>query len=299
MTSVSTWRKSAPIVFVLVLATAAQASLFGVAGDYNAFILNDLSASGADTEGRLAVGHNATMSGYSVGSRLSESYGTLDSLVVGNNLNAIGGWQVFNGNAVYGNTLISAPSIVSPNTIRKDTPLDFDSIAVSMRTLSSQLASLADNGTSNYQWTTLTITGTDPTLNVITIDPDDWADAYDRQITAPAGSTLIINIPGTSNSMRGGLALNGVDRAHVLYNFYESASITSSSIAVMGSVLAPYASATISGGAFEGNAVLLNATQTNGGEFHNYPFVGVPEPATIGMLLIGAIAFWRRTRGRA
>ncbi|NLX14095.1 MAG: choice-of-anchor A family protein [Phycisphaerales bacterium] len=282
---------------LLSLVASTQASLFGVAGDYNAFIFNDLAAVGGDTEGRLAVGHNATMSNYSVGSRIDNSYGALDALVVGHDLNAIGKWQVFNGNAVYGNTLVQAPSIVAPNAIRQDSPIDFAAVALSMQLLSSHLANLPENGSSQYQWSTLTITGTDPTLNVVTIDAGEWAKADDRQIIAPAGSTLIINIPGTSNSMQGGLSLSGVDRAHVLYNFYESTSITSNHIAVMGSVLAPYASATINGGAFEGNAILLNATQTNGGEFHYYPFTGTPEPATMGLWLIGALAFLRRTRG--
>ncbi len=296
MSNFHAWHKYVPAVLLLSLVTSAQAALLGVAGDYNAFILNDLSAGGGDTEGRLAVGHNATMFGYSVGSRLGNSYGALDSLVVGNDLDAIGGWQVFNGNAVYGNMLVHAPSIVAPNSIRRDSPIDFAAVAQSMQTLSGQLAKLSDNGTSKYEWSTLTITGTDSTLNVVTINASDWANAFDRQITAPAGSTLIINIPGISNSMHGGLSLNGVDRAHVLYNFYESTSIASNNIAVMGSVLAPYASATINGGAFEGNAILLNATQINGGEFHDYPFVGTPEPATIGLGLIGAFALFRRSR---
>ena len=163
-----------------------------------------------------------------------------------------------------------------------------------MQSLAASLAGLTNNGTSLYQYSTLHITGTDPLLNVVTLNPSEWAVASDRQITAPAGSTLIINVPGALQSMSGGLALNGIDREHVLYNFYQATTINSSNIAVRGSVLAPYATVNLTGGSFDGNSVLLNAVQRNGGEFHLYPFTGTPEPASIGLLLLGFVLHRRR-----
>lgn len=284
----------------LLLTTSAYGTIFGVAGDYNAFILNDLDAIGGDTEGRLAVGHNATMQWYSVGYHSPNSNGTKDHLVVGNNLNALGNWQVFGGNTKYGGTLINSPSMIAPNTISQGTPIDFASATNDFRALAANLAAMPNNGSSNYQWSTLHISGSDPVLNVVTINPAHWAAASDRQITAPAGSTLIINIPGLTNSMQGGLALNGIGRENVLYNFYESTTINSSSIAVRGSVLAPYATVNLSSGAFEGTSVVYNAVQRNGGEFHNYSFQGVPEPAT-GLLLLSlsaGVLCRRRNRAR-
>ncbi|HOM53584.1 MAG TPA: choice-of-anchor A family protein [Phycisphaerae bacterium] len=282
----------AAIGAVCLFASAwAHATIFGVAGEYNAFILNDLDAIGGDTEGRLAAGRNATMQWYSVGSRSPDSHGTLNHLVVGNDLNAIGKWQVYGGNTVYGGQVINAPSTLPPNTISQGNPIDFAAAAAHVRDLAAELASLPANGSSWYQWSTLNIVADDPVLNVVTIDPAHWAAASDRQITAPAGSTLIINIPGSSHSMQGGLSLHGVDQAHVLYNFFESTSIDAKHIAVLGSVLAPYATVSLSGGSFDGNTIAFNAIQRNGGEFHNHPFVGIPEPATGALLLCCSAAF--------
>lgn len=279
---------------IVMSASFAQASLLGLAGDYNAFVFQDLDAIGGDTEGRLAVGHNATMLYYSVGYQSADSHGTLDHLVVGNDLNASGHWQVFGGNTKYGGNLISTPSMVAPNTIRQGSPIDFSLVQSEMRTLSANLSHLTADGSSVYRWSTLTLTATDPVLNVINVNPADWAAASDRQITAPAGSTLIINIAGSVNSMSGGLSLHGISKQNVLYNFYESTTINSSNIALLGSLLAPYATLNLTGGGIDGNAIVYNATQRNGGEFHNYSFRGIPEPATAGLLALAAGLVLRR-----
>src|SRR6185295_12199182 len=55
----------------------------GTAGGFNLFVLGNLTQSGSDTEGRMAVGGNATLASYSVGARLT---GASDVLVVGGNL---------------------------------------------------------------------------------------------------------------------------------------------------------------------------------------------------------------------
>lgn len=284
---------------VLLCVASASASLFGGAGDYNAFLFGNLNAIGGDTEGRLAVGGNATMQYYSVGYHSPDSKGTLDHLVVGGDLNAIGNWQVFGGNTKYGGKLVGSPSTVAPNTISQGSPIAFGTVQTQMQDLAADLAAMPDTGTSWREYSTLNIKGEDPVLNVVTINPSDWASVSDRQITAPAGSTLIINIPGATNSMSGGLALNGISRGNVLYNFYESTTINASSIALYGSMLAPYATLNLTSGSIDGNAILLNAVQRNGGEFHNYPFTGTPEPATVGLLLVGMALCRRRRRSDA
>jgi hypothetical protein len=44
--------------FFLILAASARASLLAPADDSNGFVFNNLTATGGDTEGRLAVGNN-------------------------------------------------------------------------------------------------------------------------------------------------------------------------------------------------------------------------------------------------
>src|SRR5581483_9841845 len=73
----------------------------GPASDFTVFVLGDVNQSFTDTEGRMAVGRNATLNSFGVGDRLPNSHGSRDDLIVGNTLTMTGG-QVFNGNAVYG-----------------------------------------------------------------------------------------------------------------------------------------------------------------------------------------------------
>src|SRR2546423_11957291 len=58
----------------------------GVANDFGAFVLHDANLFFSDVQGRLAVGGNATITGYAVGDQLSNSNGNRDDLVVGGNL---------------------------------------------------------------------------------------------------------------------------------------------------------------------------------------------------------------------
>ena len=41
---------------------------FGLANNYNVFVLGDMNLSNTDAEGRVAVGGNATLSNYGIGS---------------------------------------------------------------------------------------------------------------------------------------------------------------------------------------------------------------------------------------
>jgi choice-of-anchor A domain-containing protein len=75
------------------------------------FVFEDMEQPSSDTEGKVAVGGNATFSNYSIGAILNNSYGTEDVPVVG-------GYLLYNSSAVYnGNVVYDNSTIQSPNTI--------------------------------------------------------------------------------------------------------------------------------------------------------------------------------------
>lgn len=300
---------------VIVLGQTAHAGVLGPAEGFNAFILGDYSNSpGGDTEGRLAVGGNANLSSYSVGAALTNSHGSRDDLVVGGSLNAPWGWNVANGNAVYGTTVSYAPT--TPNgTLRHDAgAIDFTVAAAQLQSTSDTLAALAVNATGLRQWSTYTITGTDAGLNVFTLDATQaalWASASDHQIIAPSGSTFIINFTSASVSMQYGMELFGVDSNHVLFNFDNATALNISSMGVLGSILAPDAHLDLNGGNINGQVVAASAYTHSGGEFHNYTFTGtvpgggehvvaVPSPLALpaGLAMLGGVALRRPRRSR-
>ncbi|MDP3583308.1 MAG: SdrD B-like domain-containing protein, partial [Ignavibacteria bacterium] len=93
----------------------------GAATGFNLFVIEDLNQPSSDTEGKVAVGHNATFGAYSIGDKLPANSG--DVLIVGNNLQYTSG-QIYNGNVVYGNTtnLPQYAVTISGGTLRQDNP---------------------------------------------------------------------------------------------------------------------------------------------------------------------------------
>jgi len=292
------------ILCLVGLSTTSHAfNPFAGAENFNAVVFGNLTAVAGDTEGRLAVGGNMTASSYAVGPLAAPDAGT-NSLVVGGNLNAQGGWQVFNGNTKYGGTLVNAPSMVAPYTLQQQSGVyDFAGRKTEFINISNSLAGLATTGTHVYQWSTYTLTGTNAGLNVFNVNAADWAAASNRIIDAPSGSTVLINVSGASGSLANGMALQGgIDRTRVMLNYSQATNLSFSNIGVEGSLLAPNAFLNLASGNVNGISVIDGANQVNGGEFHNWTFNGstpVPEPATL--LVLGGLSALaaRRRRNRA
>lgn len=283
--------------------TLCEAATFADADDYNTFVLGDMTSTYVDTEGRVAIGGNADLTGYGVGSKFSTVPTTAgNALVVGGNL-AYHSGEVHYGSLVYGGTLSGSPSV--PNgTISQGNPIDFASTREYLLGASSYWASLAANGSTVAQYGGITLTGTDPSLNVFSLSGLALASSSSLNINAPAGSTVLVNIDGSSNSfqyMGVNLASGGTDRQHVVYNFFESTSLAINGISVQGTVLAPQAALTFGNGNIEGHVMVDSFIGS--GEAHHYPFLGslpamtVPEPAAatgLASLLILSCASRRR-----
>lgn len=243
----------------------------GAAKDYNLFVIEDATQPSSDTQGKVAVGRDAKFSTYSVGDQLSSNSG--DVLIVGRDLTYTSG-AVYNGNIVYShstNLPISAVSITG-GTLRKDAPINFTAAKASLQTLSTTLSSYTVNGTTAFQWGGLTLTGTDPYLNVFSVSGTNLSSANNVEINAPNGSAVLINISGTTVSWTGGLVVNGTAITNVLYNFYQATSLTIQGIDVKGSILAPFASVNFVSGVQNGQMICLSLTGM--GQFNYAPFGG-------------------------
>jgi choice-of-anchor A domain-containing protein len=140
----------------------------------------------------------------------------------------------------------------------------------------------------------ITATGTNSTLNVFNLSGAVLASANGLTICAPVGSTVLLNISGTTDSLSN-FQINlagGVDDNHVLYNFYQATTITDNNVSIEGSLLAPNA-------AFTGNNSHINGTliaNSLSGQFeqHQDLFQGnlpstssTPETSTVTMLVTG------------
>jgi choice-of-anchor A domain-containing protein len=257
-------------------------SPLGAANNFNLFSLGDLTQSATDVQGRVAAGGNARLGSYSVGSRLTNSHGTRDDLVVDSRITYTDG-TVASGNVAFGGTAGLTRVNVPNGQSRHARPLSFANERVNLELESTAWSSLTPNGTTTVQYfggptAQITLTGSKPTLNVFALSGKDLSAANGLAISAPAGSTVIINVDGEAPQMRNfGITISGTSRQRVIYNFFEARVLTVSSIAVEGTVLAPYAAVSFSSGAIDGT--MIGASVNGGGESHLFLFQGcMPVP---------------------
>jgi choice-of-anchor A domain-containing protein len=295
------------------VAGSVSAATLSHANSYNVFVFENLNASNVDSEGRVAVGGNATLANYGVGSTFSSNPGSAgDTLVVGGNLSYNGG-EVHYGNVAYGGTL--SGTISAPNgTITQGATVDFAAAEQYLVASSSYWSNLSATGTTTNNFGGLFLVGNDPTLNIFTVSGSELNSAWGITVDAPSGSTVLVNVSGAINdfdnmgvsfaSTNGNGATN---QQHVLYNFYEATSLSISGISVKGSVLAPLADVSFTNGNIEGNIVVKSLTGS--GEAHNFLFAGdlpdpepslVPEPSgwILSMLGISWLTLFNRRRQR-
>jgi choice-of-anchor A domain-containing protein len=238
----------------------------------NLIVLNDAAPSGADVEGRMYVGHNATFpGGYAVNAAGTEA-GTNDyALVVGNDLTVNGG--TVNGAIAFGGEMNG--SITATGGITNATPVDFVELTDDMLYWSDTLAASEPNGTVSGG-AGLTLTGTDTDINVFEVDASALAAASSLSITVPDGSTVVINVIGTEVSITNmGFSYIGTDSQHVIFNMPQAETVFMSGISLQGTLLAPRADLNFENGNAEGQTIVYNLV-TGGGEYHPYYFEGCP-----------------------
>lgn len=300
-----------PSLFACLIASSAslQAAVLSVASPYNVYVLGNMQESNVDAEGRVAVGGNATLTNYGVGSKLSGSPG--NSLVVAGDL-AYNGGEVHHGNIVYGGSLSGSFGV--PNgSITHGSAIDFAAGNSYLLGASVYWSGLAANASTIDYYGGVHLVGSNADLNVFSLTGAMLSSSWGVVIDAPAGSTVLINVSGVADTFRYmGIQFQDLNsdgtgltnRQNVIYNFYEATSLELNGISVQGSILAPKATVNFNNGNVEGNLIAGNLIGT--GEAHNYLFQGnlpsvpsqsqVPEPATLGLSLLGCALLVLRRR---
>ncbi|WP_367873588.1 choice-of-anchor A family protein [Luteolibacter sp. Populi] len=306
-----TKRTLVPSLLACLVTSSAglHASTLSLASPYNVYVLGDMQESNVDSEGRVAVGGNATLTNYGVGSKFQGNPASAgNTLVVGGNL-AYNGGEVHYGNTVYGGTL--SGSFGSPNgSITHGTALDFASTNTSLLTASAYWGNLTATGSTINYHGGVHMVGTSSDLNIFTLSGAMLASSWGVVIDAPAGSTVLVNVTGTSDAFKNmGLSFQDLNNDHtgstgrqnVIYNFFEATALEINGISIQGSILAPKATVNFGNGNVEGNLIAGNLI--GNGEAHNYLFQGnlpspttVPEPATFMLSLAGAALLILRRR---
>ncbi len=241
----------------------------GLAAGCNVLVHGDYLG-GLDVGGAVCVGGLLDLRGFSVNGQ--HPGGTA---IVAGDLSLRSG-TVY-GDAFYANGATVASDVDVRGALAQGSPIDFDAAFAALQGTSAQLAALPDNGSTGlgiYRWgNQISLRGSDPVRNVFTVPASVIDDAVSFTVDVPAGSLVIINVPGAAASFSGfGLFLVGADAEHVLFNLPNATSLDITNFGFVGSVLAPLADTTFVNGSFDGQLIVGALTGT--GEPHAHVFAG-------------------------
>ncbi len=251
--------------------------------DFNVFTKHDATLVGANVGGKIAVGHDMTVTGSAdIGGQLRARPTIPDVVVVGHDLNFPSG-VVHNGNVAYGNTTnLPVGSVSYPNgSLVHSSPIDFASQGAYLNGLSSALDGYDVNGTTTVSGGAVTLTGTDIYLNVFTVSGAQFQAASNFSVIVPNGSVAVVNVGGSTLQTTGSAVdLNNNLDNFVLFNFPHATNLNIIGASIDGTVLAPFATVKATGSLFRGQLFSNDLTSFTAAQ--NHGFVGyIPLNRTI------------------
>lgn len=292
------------LIAALLAASAVHAGpiSLGLDSSLNLLAFGHMNVSSSDVEGRVAVGGNATISGYSVNTKTGSSalYGGT-GLTVGGNLNFANGsiW----GGAIVGGSYTPHASGTVMGGVTTGQGFAFGSEYQRLNALSATLDGLANTGTAIDQWGTLHFNAAGQMLAVFDIQAADAR--RNMQIDALAdGAQILINVHGSSVDF-GNHGYTGFNKGQVLFNLPEAASLMLNG-GINASLLATNASVGQGWGQINGQVVVKDwnsSVQVNDAPMPPRPQTPnqtqrLPEPASLALVAMGLVAagFARRRR---
>ncbi|ETT49997.1 DUF5057 domain-containing protein [Paenibacillus sp. FSL P4-0338] len=249
-------------------------SPFGVAGDYNVFVLQNFTFSNDGIKGNVAAGGDVNLT-ESININTENGTSVPYAIVAGGNYNSPSNQGGVSGRVLHGGPVPDKDT----STITRGTLIDFSSTATYLTKISKHLATQFK--TDDYKlwpWNTLDLIGTNGTLNVFTLPANVIDNANPVNIKVPNNSSVLINVLGTSSTLKGNTSISGVDENNIVYNFPEATTLTLSSGPIKGTVLAPLADITGTSGTFQGQ--IIGKSFTGRITIGKYTYVGaLPTPS--------------------
>jgi choice-of-anchor A domain-containing protein len=307
---------------ITIAGTTGPSCVFGVASAYNLVALTGNISDSADITGRIAADGQVTQATtIGSGLRTSDTYLTLASanggpwaivaaggIPTSNSFNVNAGGNVYSSTATgasfnFANENYSGSAYTGSKLVTGgSSPINFSTLQTEMYALTKQLAGLTANGvvcsvnssgkivsgggcpssSTSYNPSWLVLYGTSTTTNIFNLTQAQFQGSNNLDIVVPAGSTVIINVAGTSDTLQSSIYYNGTtvadtNASSILFNFASATTVTING-QFDAALLAPYAK--LSGGSQMGG-MFIAASIGSTGEVHYDAFKGsIPYSGT-------------------
>lgn len=261
----------------------------GAATDYNVFVFGNYESNSWNSiSGAVAVAGNANISTSAISNSANNSYG----LVVGGNLTKSYG-NVTGTTWVGGSVTKPQYDYYNSYSTAATSPIDFVATKTQLNDLSDSLAATASTGSVSYNYgTNGYLSGTGSSVEYFTLSGSDLSNINNWSFSNIAsGSTLILNVSGSSVNLTGGWS--AFSAYNVLFNFYDATSLTLTNINFGASILATDATIYGSSGTVSGTVVANNWNNSltlGNNKFSTVTMTTpVPEPQNYALLIIGLV----------
>ena len=243
---------------------------------YTQTIYTYVNLNATENEGKLATGGNATLSNFSLGTKLPGFAAFPNVTIIGGNLTYSSG-SVTGGDAIVaGSCNVSGVNFVT-GQLKCSTPTQYNltNEFQNLQFYTKYFARLKSNGVVTSNFGTLNFNSDDTGLNIFYVTTSEFAQASNIIINCPATSWVVINIPDATNIIQNiYVGLQNIQANRVIYNFYDTTALTVTNVGVQGSLLAPLADVQFLSGAINGTLV---AKSLVGSGFSQYN-LAIPLP---------------------
>jgi len=255
--------------------------------DFNVFSLNQVNGL-RDTEGPVAASSTVGLNSFNLNlgdqQPVALLAGGAASLVSGTVHGKVAYASTYSDSGV---TFVGASRPTSPTS---PFPINFSAAGTKLLAMSAAIKAYDAIAATKLN-NTVTLAGSDPELNVFSLPQALLTNTTSYVFSVPAGSSVIVNVLGTSPSLSNASLSGTVTGNQILWNFPDATTLTMSGIGFSGSILAPKATANLRNGSLAGTVMVASGSPINV-ELYSAPF---RMPSSVGARALKVDPTWSMT----